>query len=48
LAERREGGEGEMKVDTWVRMEGGKVVQRVELNETYGIDVYPIEDGEEG
>jgi hypothetical protein len=40
--------DGEMKVDTWVRMKGGKVVQRVELNETYGIDVYPIENGEEG
>ncbi|KAK0103138.1 hypothetical protein ONS96_005747 [Cadophora gregata f. sp. sojae] len=38
---------GEMDVETWVRMESGKVVQRVGLNETYGIDVYPLEDGEE-
>ncbi|PVH73763.1 Metallo-dependent phosphatase, partial [Cadophora sp. DSE1049] len=43
------GGKGEkaeMEVETWVRMESGKVVQRVGLNETYGVDVYPLEDGE--
>jgi hypothetical protein len=36
----------EMEVETWVRMENGEIVQRVRLNETYGIDVYPLEDGE--
>ncbi|KAH7383497.1 calcineurin-like phosphoesterase [Cadophora sp. MPI-SDFR-AT-0126] len=39
--------EMEMDVETWVRMESGRVVQRVGLNETYGADVYPLEDGEE-
>jgi len=40
-------GEGRrMDVETWVRMENGSVVQRVRLNETYGVDVYPLEDGE--
>jgi hypothetical protein len=36
----------EMEVETWVRMENGEIVQRVGLNETYGTDVYPLEDGE--
>lgn len=36
-----------MKVDTWVRLEEGDVVQRVSLNQTYGEDVYPSDDGEE-
>jgi len=36
----------EMEVATWVRMENGEVVQRVSLNETYGTDIYPMEDGE--
>lgn len=40
-------GKGEMEVETWVRMESGRVVQRVGLNETYGVDIYPLEDGEE-
>lgn len=31
---------GEMRVDTWVRMENGEVITRVTLNETYGTDVY--------
>lgn len=44
-AGKREG--REMEVETWVRMESGRVVQRVGLNETYGVDVYPLEDGEE-
>jgi hypothetical protein len=35
-----------MDVETWVRMENGEVVQRVALNETYGMDVYQLEDGE--
>ncbi|KAL2067556.1 hypothetical protein VTL71DRAFT_1981 [Oculimacula yallundae] len=35
-----------MDVETWVRMESGTVVQRVGLNETYGVDVYPLDDGE--
>lgn len=37
-----------MKVDSWVRLEEGDVVQRVGLNETYGVDIYPIDDGEGG
>ncbi|KAI9647673.1 hypothetical protein NHQ30_004058 [Ciborinia camelliae] len=40
------GKEGEMDVETWIRMEGGGVVQRVKLNETYGVNLYPIDDGE--
>ena len=36
-----------MKVESWVRMEDGRVVQRVSLNSTYGIDVYPSDDGED-
>lgn len=31
---------GEMRVDTWIRMENGQVLTRVTLNETYGTDVY--------
>jgi hypothetical protein len=38
---------GEMAVESWVRMEGGRVVTRVGLNATYGLDVYPAETGEE-
>ncbi|KAF3770060.1 Metallo-dependent phosphatase [Cryphonectria parasitica EP155] len=30
----------ELRVDTWVRMESGKSIARVSLNETYGSDVY--------
>jgi len=41
------GESGEMEVETWVRMENGEVVNRVRLNETYGRDVYPVEDGED-
>lgn len=33
-------GSGEMRVDTWVRMENGGIITRVTLNETYGTDVY--------
>lgn len=33
-------GLGEMRVDTWVRMESGEAITRVTLNETYGTDVY--------
>lgn len=40
------GVEVEMKVDTWVRMESGDVIQSVSLNETYGMDIYPADDGE--
>lgn len=39
-------GKGAMDVETWVRMEGGSIVQRVGLNETYGMDVYSTVDGE--
>ena len=35
-----------MEVESWIRMENGEIVQRVGLNETYGIDVYPLQDGE--
>ncbi|CAL3973368.1 unnamed protein product [Diplocarpon coronariae] len=41
------GGYGEMEVETWVRMEGGEVVNLVKLNRTYGRDLYAVEDGEE-
>jgi hypothetical protein len=41
-------GDDDVEVETWVRMESGSVVQRVGLNETYGLDVYPSDDGEEG
>ena len=37
----------DMEVDTWVRLESGDVIQRVSLNETYGTDIYPTDDGEE-
>ncbi|KAJ9136673.1 Calcineurin-like phosphoesterase [Pleurostoma richardsiae] len=40
--------EGEMRVQTWVRMEGGSVVTNVTLNETYGVDRYPTANGEDG
>lgn len=33
---------GEMTVKTWVRMESGDVITAVTLNETYGVDVYPV------
>jgi len=39
-------GKGGMDVDTWVRMENGKVVQSVSLNSTYGEDVYSTDNGE--
>lgn len=35
-----------MEVETWVRLEDGRVVTRVNLNETYGRDIYPTDDGE--
>jgi len=38
----------DMKVETWVRMESGLVIQKVGLNSTYGVDVYPTDDGEDG
>ncbi|KAH8889592.1 Metallo-dependent phosphatase [Thozetella sp. PMI_491] len=38
----------EFLVDTWVRMENSNVVTRVSLNETYGIDQYPTNNGEPG
>ena len=43
-------GEGEwgrgrgMEVETWIRLEGGRVVGRVGLNDTYGGDEYPVDD----
>ena len=43
---REEKGLEGMEVESWVRMENGEIVQRVGLNETYGSDVYPMEDGE--
>jgi hypothetical protein len=36
-----------MEVGTWIQMENGDVVQNVNLNATYGTDIYPIEDGED-
>ncbi|KAH8909968.1 Metallo-dependent phosphatase [Coniochaeta sp. PMI_546] len=35
----------EMEVETWVRMEGGQVISHVVLNETYGMDRYPADNG---
>ncbi|ELQ37805.1 hypothetical protein OOU_Y34scaffold00576g17 [Pyricularia oryzae Y34] len=35
-----------LQVDTWVRMETGKIVTHVSLNETYGKDHYPTANGE--
>ncbi|KAL9126317.1 MAG: hypothetical protein Q9217_004617 [Psora testacea] len=32
-------------VDTWVRMVTGKMITAVRLNDTYGEDVYPVNDG---
>ncbi|KAI5358867.1 putative calcineurin-like phosphoesterase domain, ApaH type, metallo-dependent phosphatase [Septoria linicola] len=37
----REEGWRECGVETWIRLEGGGVVGRVELNATFGEDVYP-------
>ncbi len=37
----------EMEVESWIRMENGDIVQKVGLNETYGKDVYPKEDGQD-
>lgn len=34
--------EGTGAVETWVRMEDGSVSGRVVLNETYGVDKYPV------
>jgi hypothetical protein len=36
----------EMEVESYVRMENGKIVQRVGLNSTYGKDAYRKEDGQ--
>lgn len=33
-------------LETWIRLEDGRIVNRVSLNETYGIDVYPTDAGE--
>lgn len=42
----RHGSRPEMEVETWVRMENGEVVTHVMLNETYGVDRYPVANGE--
>ncbi|OIW33743.1 Metallo-dependent phosphatase [Coniochaeta ligniaria NRRL 30616] len=44
--EKGDGSADEMEVETWVRMEGGQVVTRVMLNQTYGRDRYPTANGE--
>ncbi|WYZ40665.1 hypothetical protein EsH8_IV_001006 [Colletotrichum jinshuiense] len=36
----------EMLVESWVRMEDDAVITRVSLNETYGLDTYPLNNGE--
>lgn len=36
-----------MEVETWIKIEGGRVVHRVMLNETYGIDEYDADGGEQ-
>lgn len=38
--------EKKMAVQTWVRMENGAQIQHVTLNESYGYDQYPTDDGE--
>lgn len=42
-----ESGSGELQVESWVRLEEGDIVQRISLNETYGLDIYPADDGED-
>lgn len=37
---------GDVEVKSWVRMEDGSLIQKVSLNETYGEDIYPADDGE--
>lgn len=39
---------GELQVESWVRLEEGDIVQRINLNDTYGVDIYPSDDGEAG
>ena len=42
---RARGGEGpgeKVEVDTWVRMEDGSIIDKVSLNETYGLDIYGL------
>ncbi|KAL0931958.1 calcineurin-like phosphoesterase [Colletotrichum truncatum] len=41
-----EGDDPKMSVDTWVRMENDDIITRVSLNETYGLDSYPSNNGE--
>ncbi|OLN83072.1 putative inactive purple acid phosphatase 16-like protein 1 [Colletotrichum chlorophyti] len=40
------GGDSVMSVESWVRMENKDIVTRVSLNETYGLDIYPTNNGE--
>ena len=32
----------DLAVETWIRLEDGRVVGAVTLNQTYGVDVYPV------
>lgn len=41
-----QGDNPQMSVETWVRMEDDQVITRVSLNETYGLDSYPSNNGE--
>lgn len=34
-------GEGENELETWIKLEDGRVSGRVKLNSTYGTDHYP-------
>jgi hypothetical protein len=36
--------EEDMRIDTYMRMEGGRISGRVTLNSTYGTDQYPAVD----
>lgn len=36
----------DMTVETWVRMAQGGVITQISLNQTYGYDSYPTDDGE--
>jgi hypothetical protein len=40
FADKNGDGDLEMEVETWLRMEGGDMVTRVLLNETYGRNRY--------
>ncbi|KAL5605966.1 hypothetical protein BROUX41_006233 [Berkeleyomyces rouxiae] len=38
------GGDADLEVESWVRLQTRRTISRVSLNETYGQDEYPLED----